>query len=317
MTTKQGAHGAKQHKTHHRRGGVSPKLKAPAIFGVEIDEKAIDTTSTTQIARAFTNHGGPVISDPQVYTSFWGALWTTNPTYQARVARLNQFHTDLLQSGFMNMLHQYGVGTGAGSGAFVGTSTISNVPTELTDSAIQGIIQTNITAGILPEPTNPSNVALIVYLDETIGINDPGAQLVLCEPTHDTAFGYHSFFITQAGHAFYYAMIPALADACLQESCSDDTQCSLHLAETQEQRITQVASHEFAEMTTDPQLDAWYAPNPWGENGDICNGESEDITVGANTWNVQRIYSKYTDRHTHGATHCLAQAPQPLPHLRH
>src|SRR5215470_12264153 len=67
----------------------------------------------------FVNNGGPVISSPTVYTSFWGPLWQTNQNYQTLEGQLNQYHADLLQSNFMNMLSQYGVGTGAGSGAFV------------------------------------------------------------------------------------------------------------------------------------------------------------------------------------------------------
>ena len=40
----------------------------------------------------------------------------------------------------------------------------------------------------------------------------------MCEPAGDNAFGYH-FFTTTAGHEFYYAVIPALTDTCLKESC--------------------------------------------------------------------------------------------------
>jgi hypothetical protein len=138
---------------------------------------------------------------------------------------------------------------------------------------------------------------------------------VLCEPTNDNAFGYHNFFTTTAGHKFYYAVIPALTDLCLQESCGQDTGCSLHLAQTQEQRQTQVASHEFAEMTTDPELNAWLDPQA-GENGDICNGESSVITVGADSWTVQRTYSKADDMATGGQSYCLATAPAPIPPLK-
>jgi hypothetical protein len=85
-------------------------------------------------------------------------------------------------------------------------------------------------------------------------------------------------------------------------------------SEAQEQRLTQVASHEFAEMTTDPQLNAWVDPVK-GENGDICNGESDIITVGTHTWTVQRIYSKYDDIRSEGKAYCLSQAPAPEPRL--
>lgn len=92
--------------------------------------------------------------------------------------------------------------------------------------------------------------------------------------------------------------------------CPDDGSCSLHLAETQEQRQTQVTSHEFAEITTDPELNAWFGSN--GENGDICNGETDTITVGANTWTVQRTYSKTDDINTGGASFWAANPIPPV-----
>ena len=302
-------------ETRRTRGGVSPKPGAPAIRGVEI---LAQPTGRAQAAGAFpgvTYNGGPVITCPLIYTSFWGPMWQSDQAHQDSAARLSQFHQDLLRSDFMNVLSQYGVGFGAGSGAFIQESFVSNVPNTLTDAGIQNIIQSCINAGTLPEPTTPSNNALIIYLDETIGVNDPADGLVLCEPTNDSAFGYHNFFFTAAGNPFYYAVIPALTDTCLAESCpSNDVGCSLHLSEQQEQRRTQVASHEFAEMTTDPQLNAWVDPN-YGEIGDICNGESDTLTVGASTWTVQRIYSKYDDISSNGAIYCLSQAPTPEPRL--
>jgi len=302
-------------ETRQARGGVSPKPGAPAIRGIETLVQPAGKAPTAGTFPGFIYNGGPVITCPQVYTSFWGPLWQSDPAHLESAARLCQFNQDLLNSNFMNVLSQYGVGFGAGSGAFVQASFVSNIPGTLTDPGIQGIIQSCINAGALPEPTNPSNNALIIYFDETIGVDDPADGLVLCEPTNDTAFGYHNFFLTAAGNPFYYAVIPALTDACLNESCQgDDIDCSLHLSEQQEQRRTQVVSHEFAEMTSDPQLNAWFDPT-FGENGDICNGESDTITFGTNTWTVQRIYSKYDDTQSNGAIYCMSQAPNPEPRL--
>jgi hypothetical protein len=259
----------------------------------------------------FSFHGGPVIRSPQVTTSFWGSLWSDD-AHQQLAADLNQFHADLLQSDFMNVLSQYGVGTGAGSGAFLGATFISDVTDTLTDQGIQDVIQSAIDSGTLQEPSGPDHV-LMIYLDETKEVNDPGAQLVLCEPENDTAFGYHNFFTTSAGNAFYYAVIPGLTDDCLSESCpGGDATCSLHLSQAREQRLTQVASHEFAEMTTDPQLNGWFDSQA-GENGDICNGQTDQITVGGNTWNVQQTFSEVDDQS--GGSFCLAQAVTPKPKL--
>src|SRR5262249_45307097 len=75
--------------------------------------------------------------------------------------------------------------------------------------------------------------------------------------------------------------------------------------DAQEQRRTQVTSHEFAEMVTDPHFpDGWFGPSS-DENGDICNGESDFIVVGPNTWDVQRQYSKHDDIATNGASFCI------------
>ena len=304
--------------TRLARGGVSPKPGEPAVHGSETVRVARGAPPAAAAFPGFTYHGGPVITCPLVYTSFWGPSWLSDPAHLLRAGRLSQFHEDLLRSGFMNVLSQYGVGFGAGAGgAFVRATFVSSVPSTLTDNAIHGILQVAINAGVLPEPGNPSNNAVIIYLDESIGINDPGnpvGPLVLCEPTNDSAFGYHNFFLTAAGHPCYYAVIPGLTDACLKESCPLDVGCSLHLSETQEQRQTQAASHEFAEMTTDPQINAWL-DDANGENGDICNGEPDLLTVGPNTWTVQRIYSKYDDNQTNGASHCRSQAPSPEPRL--
>lgn len=304
------------------RGGVSPRRNGPAGRGLE---RLIEPPTVSPRAGSFPGfsyHGGPVIQCSQVYTTFWGSAWLSDPGHLQRAGRLSQFLQDLLRSKFMNVLSQYGVGFGAGvAGSFIRASFLTNVPTTLTDATIQSTIQACISAGVLPEPSPASSshlrttVALIIYLDESIGINDPNTGLVLCEPTNDTAFGYHSFFTTAAGNPCYYAVMPGLSDACLSESCpGNDGGCSLHLAETQEQRLTQVTSHEFAEMTTDPELNAWFDPSA-SELGDICNGESDTITVGANTWTVQRQYSKTDDINSNGATFCVTEAPNPLPVL--
>jgi hypothetical protein len=298
-------------RTH--RGGVSPRMYAPAIRGARTRRRQGEKDPGR--FPNFTYQGGPVIAMPQVYTSFWGALWS-DTAHQARAQRLNQFHRDLLASGFMNVLTQYGVGQGAGnSGTFISDSFISNTSQTLTDPSIQATIQSSIDRGVVPEPADPSNIALIIYLDENSGVDDPSDQLVLCEPQNDNAFGYHNFFTTTAGHKFYYAVIPGLTDTCLQESCGQDAGCSLHLDQTQEQRQTQVASHEFAEMTTDPELNAWLDPQA-GENGDICNGETATITVGENSWTVQRTYSKTEDMATGGQSYCPGTVPAPIPPLK-
>jgi hypothetical protein len=291
-------------------GGVSPVPSKPATYGLTALVERQGPVVTAAASPNFSYHGGPVVRRPQVFSSFWGPTWS-QPTSKARAERLNQYLKDLLKSKYMNILSQYGVG----AGAFVKSSFVANVASELSDGDIQGVIQKGIDQGVFPEPSNPTNNVLVIFLGEGIGVNEPAQGLVLCEPAHDTAFGYHSFFNTRAGHPFYYSIIPSLNDKCLKHTCPSDAGCSLHLATTQEQRQTQVTSHEFAEMTTDPQLNAWFDATTGAENGDICNGESGTITVEGRVWTVQRMYSRFDDVKTNGAAHCVTEPPSPLPLL--
>ena len=268
-----------------------------------------------QRAPDFKYNGGPVLRCPQVYGAFWGPQWS-NPAHVTRSNHLVQYMKDLLASKYMNVLSQYGVGFGAGAaGSYVKTTFVSGAPSQLNEPGIHSIIQACINSGALPEPpATHSNICLMIFLDESIAVRDPGIGVAMCEPSGDNAFGYHFDFVTTAGHEFYYAVIPALSDTCLTETCGGGG-CSLSLAQPQEQRITQVASHEFAEMVTDPKFTkGWFGPSS-DENGDICNGQTASITVGANTWAVQRQYSKADDVATNGGKFCVVDAPNPMPEL--
>jgi hypothetical protein len=296
----------------HPRGGVSPNTAGQPLAGNQLVPEIHAAAATGAAHPGFTYHGGPVIKSPQIISSFWGPQWS-DAAHQTRANRLNQFLKDLLASRYMNIMTQYGVGNGAGAaGAFVKATFFAHVPNPLTEANIHTTIQAGIDAGTFPEPA--ADTAIVIYLGEGIGVEDPAAGLVLCEATSDTAFGFHSFFTTTKGNPCAYAIIPALENACLTHSCATDAGCSLHLAHTQEQRQTQVTSHEVAEMITDPQLNAWFE-HGGGENGDLCNGQSGTITVGPNTWTVQKMYSKVDDQNSHGASFCVVAPKKPLPKL--
>jgi hypothetical protein len=276
------------------------------------EKKGLPSATGTGNFPNFLYHGGPVINMPQVYALFVGD-WSSAAN-QNRATRLSQFVTDLLNSRYMNILSQYGCGT---TGTLVNSVFIAS-GNNLSAADIHNILQTAINNNTIPEPTNPSN-AYALFLDNATAVNDTTAGAVMCEATSDTAFGYHDFFTTSAGKLCYFSVVPGLTDMCLENSCpGNDSGCSLHLGQTQEQRQTQVASHELSEMFSDPQVgsnEAWSSPGSPHENGDICNGQTGTITVGANTWTVQLMYSKWHDMNTNGATTCISETPNPLPSL--
>src|SRR4051812_6795997 len=54
------------------RGGVSPRLNMPAARGLKgLTEQRAGAVPAAAFPN-FSFHGGPVISSPQVYSSFWG-----------------------------------------------------------------------------------------------------------------------------------------------------------------------------------------------------------------------------------------------------
>ena len=209
---------------------------------------------------------GPIVYCPIVYTSFWGASWTA--ANAALSSQLNQFMQDLVNATpWMNILTQYGV---SGYGAHGQASYLEFVPTTLTVSSYEAIFQSCINAGLLPEPANVNNNAIVpvtmVFLDSSVGINGGGRQLNV--PGAPDA-GYHDSFTTATGNPFIYAF-------------SEFTDL---------QSITTIMSHEFAEMITDPLYNAWTPDHAGHEIGDYCAWEETTISVSGRTWTVQEIWS--------------------------
>jgi acylphosphatase len=292
----------------------APEPGRRKIGGVSPEKPKLGVGAPTAPAHAdLVLNGGPVIANPIIYPTFWGSHWS-DAAHQAQANRLLQYLKDLIASDWMNIMTQYGVGTGSGSGQVLSPTFISTVPANLTDAQIHLTIQNAINSGTLQEPPpNNTSQVLAIFLDETVADNDSSLGIVMCEPNNDNAFGYHFDFTTARGNNYYYAVVPALDDNCIRNTCPGG--CSLNLTETQEQRRTQVMSHEFAEMCTDPKFPTGWFGASSDEVGDICNGETATITVGPNTWNVQRIYSKTDDIKTNGVSFCLASAPNPIPPL--
>jgi hypothetical protein len=94
--------------------------------------------------------------------------------------------------------------------------------------------------------------------------------------------GYHSF--TQVNqHNLYYAVIPDFKDAACNSICFENPQFGW---QQQQQRVE---SHEIAETLTDGDFNGWVDRNQpaacGDEIGDICNGQSANITSW-NDWNT-------------------------------
>ena len=246
-----------------------------------------------------TRQAGPIINNPQLYNVFLGD-WTSAYDKE-RIKRLNQFTADLVNSSYMTILAQYGC---TKPGNFIKSVIIKNTSKVFTDSSLQQVLQRSFDGLLLPEP-KPNDVFMI-YLANDASVEDQTLKISMCG-AKGNAFGYHHYFKTVEGNKCYYSIIPGLTDACVNGTCYGQINCSLKLTQSQEARQTQVASHEIIEMVTNPESTAWYDVLQGGEIGDICNGYSDTIKVGENSWYVQQIYSKNDDIKTNGKNVCVTR----------
>ena len=271
---------------------------APPIpeYSLDSNVSISSTAQTTDVAANFFDKGGFLLTDPKMVVVFIGD-WSNS---QSQMKSLYQFCKDMMQGTLLDVLKQYGFK----SGTVVGSAIIPTKQTSFSEPTLGLLLQDAINKKILPEPVD-KQMCYMLFFSDNIGFSDPGLQLSLCEPKNSSAFGFHHDLITLAGNKLIYSFIPSLNDACITSTCARSTSCSLSTSETQLQRQTQVASHEFAEMVTNPLGTGWFNVKTGDEIGDVCNGTNTNMTVGGNTWLVQKIYSKTDDQNTSGRATCF------------
>ena len=200
-------------------------------------------------APQLTYRGGPLLTNVEVFTVFWGAAWQ-DPANSPLIQQLNTYFDTILASALMDQLAEYSVpGKTIGRGVLLGTRTESaNSPgNSVTDAAIQIFLQSQILAHTLPAPT--ANSLYFLFLPPGTVVRQGGAAS--CKDF----CGYHD--ATPTGGIFYAVMPFPGCSGCLG---SLDTFPAL----------TSTSSHELCEAVTDPiPGQGWYDDNN-GEIGDIC-----------------------------------------------
>src|SRR5204863_8196746 len=69
-------------------GGVSATLRHGALQGAQEGPAELQMVAPTAgVHTNFTYHGGPVINCAQVYTTFWGDQWLSDPASTQRAGR--------------------------------------------------------------------------------------------------------------------------------------------------------------------------------------------------------------------------------------
>ena len=208
-----------------------------------------------QVTPKLTYRNGPLLTAVQVFTIFWGATWNDAPQ-NALLTKVNEFFDFILSSQLLDQLAEYSVPNQTISrGVLIGTVTLSTPAPGKTvdDSAIQNLIQQEISAGTLPAST--PNSLYFVFLPPGVTVTQGGSAScqVFC--------GYHDAI----NNSIFYAVMPYPGCAgCLGGIADFDA-------------LTSTTSHELCEAITDPiPGQGWYDDNN-GEIGDICAWQTRTL----------------------------------------
>jgi len=216
-------------------------------------------------AAQLTYRGGPLLTAVEVVTVFWGAAWN-EATADATAQSLNAFFQFVVTGSYVDQLGEYDTPQQKiGAGRYVATARVTgSAPgANVTDSAIQEMLQAEVARKALPAPT--ANTVYFAFLP-------PGVTVVAGSERSCQAFcGYHD----RSAGGLYYAVVPyPNCSGCLGNLRSLDA-------------LTSVCSHELAEAITDPVPGQGWYDDANGEIGDICAWQNK--TLGA--YEVQLLWS--------------------------
>jgi hypothetical protein len=195
---------------------------------------------TVSVGAELTYRNGPLITNVELFTVFWGSLWGLTPSSTDLINRLNQFFTDIVVSPLIDQLAEYDVsGQSIGHGSLIGTKVISdNAPVgSVTDSAIRGQLKQWIGSNTLPK--NNKNSLYFIHLD-------PGVVSIMGGSRSCQSYcGYHN----NIGKIYYAVMPYPSCSGCLAGLQAFDA-------------MTVSSSHELCEAITDAVPGTgWYGTN--------------------------------------------------------
>ena len=214
-----------------------------------------DALAAPVAAPSLTYRGGPLLPAVQVFTFFWGDVWSQDPL-TATAQQINEFFDFVVTSPLIDQLAEYNVaGMTIGHGSRTGSVTLSAAPpSSVTDADVQSLIQQEIsTDHAVPQPTANSLYFLFLPPGVTSTLNGAASCTNFC--------GYHS----DIGGNVFYAVMP-------YPGC---TGCAGTLSVLD--ALTSTTSHELCEAITDPVPGQGWYDDRNGEIGDICAWQTKQL----------------------------------------
>lgn len=226
------------------------------IVPLNVSSDLISEKAVAAAAPQLTYRNGPLISNVEVFTIFWGPAWSKAPA-SGFIGKVNDFFSYILTSALMDQLSEYSVaGYKIGHGKFSGTLSITTpaLARSVSDTAIQHMLQ-NLIATNTSVPKPSPNTLYFVYIQ-------PGTRVVQGGSASCTSFcGYHNDISGQ----ILYAVMPY--PGCAGCTGSMDVFASL----------TSTSSHELCEAITDPIPGQGWYDDANGEIGDICAWKNKQV----------------------------------------
>jgi hypothetical protein len=227
------------------------------IVPVRVDDRLVAPTpgAAPGPAPKMTFRGGPLLSEVQVFSFFWGDGWQAQPQ-AGFMSQIIGFFDFVLTSPLMDQLAEYSVpGSPIGHGANLGASPIAAaLGQSIDDSVIQQFVQQEIATNPAVPKATPNSL-YFVFLPPGVAVNLGGSS------SCSTFCGYHNDINGQ----LYYAVMPF-------PDCSG---CIGGIAELD--ALTSTTSHELCEAITDPVPgEGWYDDSN-GEIGDICAWQTKKL----------------------------------------
>ena len=190
----------------------------------------------------FVDHGGPVLHTAHVHLAYWGSTWIASGTSHPTPDQITAAIRTLLAGPYLTGLAQYrDIRPAVLRGSTVITS--SDPPAAFTDEQVGDLLNSQIDAGVLPEP-DPDNQTLYIVVMPASAYAAGDSHFV----------GEHSYY-TRHGQRIHFAW----------------TTDSASLA-----TATRIISHELVEAITDPEDSAMLGvagtcrQKGWCEIADIC-----------------------------------------------